>query len=269
MPPAQWIGAVEPALRSGRLPGAATWGAVALICLATLAGAWLARLNVRRVAAWLAAASAVMLVTAVTDILPDAWRDASEHGVPPWGVGAATVTGFAVVAYFTRGGCAHVHERRPAGDHAPGRHRRVRAVAGAALSGGMGTAAALSVHRAIEGATLALSASVVVVTALTVHSASEGLALAALLDMARRPLAPWLVVSCVSPGAGVAVAALEPLPDGAVALLLGGVAGVILRTALVGVNLAVRGHEGGLSRWQLTLAATAAVAIGTFMLFTH
>ncbi|MFC7641231.1 hypothetical protein ACFQX6_09770 [Streptosporangium lutulentum] len=93
--------------------------------------------------------------------------------------------------------------RDPAGrrPHAPGLHRRVREVVDAALFGGMGTAAALTLHRAIEGATLALTASVVVVIALMVHSAGEGLALAALLDMAKQRLAPWLVVSCVSPAA--------------------------------------------------------------------
>lgn len=273
MPLAHWAWAVpvlEPVLEGGRAPGSGTWIAVALVCLATLAGAWMARSNARHVAGWLAVASVVMLITAVTDMLPDAWHDAVEVGVPLWGLGLAVAVGFLVVTYFTRRVCGHGHEeRRAAGNHAPGRHRRVNEMVGAALYGGMGTAAALTVHRAIEGATLALSTSAVVVIALAVHSASEGLALTALLDMAKQSLTPWLVVSCASPGIGVLIATVGPPPKGAVPLLLGVVTGIMLRTALVGMRLAVRNQEGGLSRWQLTFAAVAAVTIGTFMMFAH
>lgn len=134
----------------------------------------------------------------------------------------------------------------------------------------MGTAAALTTHRAIEGATLALTASAVVIIALIVHSASEGLALAALLDMANQRLAPWLLVACVSPGVGVLVATISPLPGQSVPVLLGMVAGVLLRTAIVGMKLAAGKQESGrLSGKQLVVAATVAITVGLLLAMTH
>jgi zinc transporter ZupT len=204
MLPTYWTQAVGPVLERGEPPGGGAWIAVILVSASTLAGAWLARRESKRLAVWLAVASAVMMIIALTDLLPDAWQDAVETGVPLWVIGTAAAFGFLVITYFTRKGCACPSDsgRRPAGLHAPGRHRRLREAVSAALFGGMGTAAALTTHRAIEGATLALTASAVVIVALMVHSASEGLALAALLDMAGQRLAPWLVVACVSPAAG-------------------------------------------------------------------
>jgi hypothetical protein len=133
------------------------------------------------------------------------------------------------------------------------------------MFGGMGTAAALTTHRAIEGATLALTGSVVVVLALMVHSASEGLALAALLDMAKQRLGPWLVVSCVSPAVGVLVATISPLPEQIIPLLLGMVAGVLARIAVVGIKLAAAGQQGGLQRRHVVIALTAAIVLGTLL----
>ncbi|MDP9843067.1 zinc transporter ZupT [Streptosporangium lutulentum] len=273
MLPATGTQMLGPALE-GASPGAGAWVAVLLVSLSTLAGAWLARRNSTRVTMWLAIASAMMLITALADLLPDAWRDAAETGVPLWGVGLAIAFGFLVITYFTRKGCGHGHGQegsKPAGGrHAPGLHRRVREVVDAALFGGMGTAAALTLHRAIEGATLALTASVVVVIALMVHSAGEGLALAALLDMAKQRLAPWLVVSCVSPAAGVLIATIAPLPDQIVPILLGLVTGVLLRTAVVGLRLAAASQPGGrLSKRQLTVAACVAAVAGVLLVTTH
>ncbi|GAA4203944.1 hypothetical protein GCM10022252_62330 [Streptosporangium oxazolinicum] len=265
--------ALGPALE-GAAPGAGAWAAVLLVSLSTLAGAWLARRNSAKVTVWLTIASAMMLITALVDLLPDAWRDAGETGVPLWAVGLAIVFGFLVITYFTRKGCGHGHghagSRPTGGRHAPGLHRRVKEAVDAALFGGMGTAAALTLHRAIEGATLALTASAVVVIALMVHSAGEGLALAALLDMARQRLAPWLVVSCLSPATGILIATLAPLPGWLVPLLLGMVTGVLLRTAIVGLRLAAADQEGGrLSRRHLTIAAGVAVTGGALLIATH
>ncbi|SNT34220.1 Zinc transporter ZupT [Streptosporangium subroseum] len=260
-----------PALE-GAPPGTGAWAAVLLVSLSTLAGAWLARRNSTKVTVWLAIASAMMLITALADLLPDAWRDAAETGVPLWAVGLAIAFGFLVITYFTRKGCGHEHggSRRAAGRHAPGLHRRVKEAVDAALFGGMGTAAALTMHRAIEGATLALTASAVVVIALMVHSASEGLALAALLDMAGQRLAPWLLVSCASPAAGVLIATVAPLPAQIVPILLGMVTGVLLRTAVVGLRLAAAGQAGGrLSKRHLTVAASVAVIAGVLLVTTH
>ncbi|MER5624468.1 hypothetical protein ABT061_25890 [Streptosporangium sp. NPDC002544] len=263
--------ALGPALQ-GASPGAGAWVAVLLMSLSTLAGAWLARRNSAKVTVWLAIASAMMLITALVDLLPDAWRDAAETGVPLWAVGLSIVFGFLVITHFTRKGCGHGHggSRPVGGRHAPGLHRRVKEAVDAALFGGMGTAAALTLHRAIEGATLALTASAVVVIALMVHSAGEGLALAALLDMARQRLAPWLVVSCLSPAAGILIATIAPLPGQIVPLLLGMVTGVLLRTAIVGLRLAAAGQEGGrLSKRHLTVAAGVAVTGGALLIATH
>ncbi|WP_436762957.1 hypothetical protein [Streptosporangium sp. V21-05] len=270
---AEGASVLGPALE-GASPGTGAWAAVLLVSLSTLAGAWLARRDSARVTVWLAIASAMMLITALVDLLPDAWRDATETGVPLWAVGLAVVFGFLVITYFTRKGCGHGHghggSRAVGGRHAPGLHRRVKEAVDAALFGGMGTAAALTLHRAIEGATLALTASAVVVIALMVHSASEGLALAALLDMAGQRLAPWLVVSCLSPAAGILIATVAPLPGRAVPLLLGMVTGVLLRTAVVGLRLAAAGQEGGrLSRRQLAIAAGVAVTGGVLLVATH
>ncbi|GAA1018244.1 hypothetical protein GCM10009556_071160 [Acrocarpospora pleiomorpha] len=239
-----------------------------MITLSTLAGAWLARRKSRQVTALLAIASALMLVTALIDMLPDAWQGAAENSVPLWALGLAILFGFLVITYFTRKGCGHDHESsKPAGgEHRPGLHRRVKEVLSAAVFGGMGTAAALSVHRAVEGATLALTASAIVVIALMVHSTSEGLALTALLDMAKQRLTPWLTVSCVSPAVGVLIATVSPIPPQVEPILIGVVAGVLLRTAIVGMKLAAsRQKDGRLPRRHMVsaiaLAGTMAVLI--------
>ncbi|MEU7895157.1 hypothetical protein AB0B45_20135 [Nonomuraea sp. NPDC049152] len=244
-----------------------TWAAVLLVALSTLAGAWLARRKAQKITVWLAIASALMLITALIELLPDAWHEASETDTPLWLLGLATAFGFAVITYFTRKGCGHSHEsgsRR--GRHAPGLHRRVTQVVGAALFGGVGTAAALTVHRVVEGATLALAASAVVVAALMVHSASEGLALTALLDLGRQRLAPWLLASCLSPALGVVLATLAPLPPAIVPLLLGMITGILLRTAVVGLKLAGTAGGGRLSRRHVILTAVAVLATTVLLL---
>ncbi|GII58397.1 hypothetical protein Pth03_67860 [Planotetraspora thailandica] len=236
-----------------------------LVCISTVAGAWLARRHSGRVTAWLAVTSAMMLVTALADLLPDAWGDAVESGVPLWAVGLAVAFGFLVITHYSRKSCAcdPVPVRPRPADHAPGRHRPVREVVGAAAFGGMETATALTLHRAIEGATLALNASVIVVVALMVHSASEGLALAALLDVGGQRLIPWLIVACVSPAVGVVAATLSPLPGQVVSILLGMVTGVALRTAIAGMQ-----HAAGSRKWtfpskrHLDVAAAVVVTGG-------
>ncbi|MEV6867729.1 hypothetical protein AB0M44_42925 [Streptosporangium subroseum] len=268
MLPACWTQATRPVLEAGDSPGTGAWIAVILISVSTLAGAWLARRESTRLAVRLAIASAMMMIIALTDMLPDAWQDAVETGVPLWVVGIAVAFGFLVITYFTRKGCACPSDsgRSPVGLYAPGGHRRLKETVSAALFGGMGTAAALTTHRAIEGATLALTASTVVVIALMAHSASEGLALAALLDVAGQRLAPWLVVACVSPAVGVLVATFSPLPGQVVPVLLGMVTGVLLRTAIVGLKLAAGRQENGrLSRGQLVIATAAAITVGVLL----
>jgi zinc transporter ZupT len=241
------------------------------VSVSSLAGAWLARRNSARVVVWLAIASATMLVIAMTDLLPDAWREAAETGVPWWAIAVAVAVGFILITYFTRKGCGcGADSDKTVGRHAPGRHRRLRQAVDAALFSGMGTAAALTAHRAIEGATLALTASVVVVAALMVHSASEGLALAALLDMAGQRLMPWLVVACAAPAAGVVAATVHPVPAKVVPILLGMISGVLTRTAVVGLRLAASKQAGGrLSRRQVTIAGLGALTVGALIVVAH
>jgi zinc transporter ZupT len=259
-------------LEEGAAPGYGAWIAVILVSISSLAGAWLARRNSTRVVVWLAIASATMLVIAMTDLLPDAWREAVETGVPLWVIGIAAAIGFLVITYFTRKGCGCEADSGKGATrrHAPGRHRRLKEAVDTALFGGMGTAAALTLHRAIEGATLALTASVVVVLALMVHSASEGLALAALLDMAKQRLAPWLVVACAAPAAGVLAATIHPLPGKVVPVLLGMISGVLTRTAVVGLKLAASKQSNGrLSRRHVTIATLSAVTVGALIVVAH
>ncbi|MEO3868699.1 hypothetical protein ABGB18_07710 [Nonomuraea sp. B12E4] len=256
-----WIPAAGPA-PGGADAGIGVWLAVALIALFTLGGAWLARRTAARLTMWLTVSSAVMLVTVLTDLLPGAWQGAAGHGIPQWLVGASAAAGFLAIAVFTRDGGAPGHvPPAGAGRHAPGLHRRAAGAAGAAWFGGVGTAVALVVHRAIEGATLALAASVVVVVALAVHSASEGLAVAAMLGMARRRLWPWLAISCAGPALGVVIATVRPIPAHAVPILLGAVAGVLSRTALVGLRLAVGRGAGRLPRRHLVVAGMVAAMV--------
>ncbi|WP_283133288.1 hypothetical protein [Rhizohabitans arisaemae] len=268
MPVVNWT-QVAAAPTGWSVPGGA-WSATLLICLSTLAGAWLARRDSARVATWLAIASAIMLTVAVADLLPHAWMDAVEAGVPIWLVAIAAVTGFLVLSYFTRDGCGDENPGgRRVGEHAPGRHRRLRKVLGAALFGGAGTAIALTAHRAIEGATVALSLSVVMTIALVIHSAGEGLALTALLTVAKQRVSPWLATACLSPAVGALVATVAPIPAGAVPILLGVVGGVLLRTAMVGIKLAAHGERGGrLSRSQLAIAVVVAVTVGALLAST-
>jgi hypothetical protein len=269
MPPADWTRAVATVLHP---VSERTWTAVLLVGVSTVAGAWLARRNSGRLTAWLAITSALMLVTALVDLLPDAWSDAVASGVPLWAVGLAAAFGFLVITHYSRKSCAcDLESVRPrVAEHAPGRHRRVRDVVGAAVFGGMETAAALTLHRAIEGATLAVNASLVVVIALMVHSASEGLALAALLDVGGQRLTPWLVVACASPAVGVLAATLSPLPGQVVPILLGMVTGVALRTAIAGIQHAASRHERGfLSKRHLDAAAAIVVTGGVVLVAAH
>lgn len=253
-------------------PGDGALAAVALICGATVMGAWLANRYADRMGLWLSLASAMMMVTALTDIVPDVWHDAEESGLALWIPALAMAFGFLVITYFTRGSCGHGHGDDPRDDHRPaaGRHRLIKASATPAAFGGVGAAAALTMHRVIEGTTLALTPSAAVIAALAVHSASEGLALAALLRESRERVAPWLVISVAGPVAGIIAATVSPLPETLVPVLLAMVGGVLLRTAIVGVKLAAAKRRAGeLRDWHIVVAAVSATAFGALMLFAH
>ncbi|SDL93721.1 Zinc transporter ZupT [Nonomuraea maritima] len=241
-----------------------SWAAVALIVVSTIAGAWLARKNASKIGLWLSVASASMLVTVLTELLPEAWQEAVDTGTPLWAIALAGVFGYSVITYFTRRGCGHRHTGGGKGRrHAPGLHRRVKRAVNAAVFGGVGTASALIVHRMMEGTTLVLALSVVVVAALMVHSASEGLALTAMLELAGKPLAPWLTASCLSPAAGVLLAEILTLPPQSMPILLAVLAGVLLRTAVIGLQMAR--VDGGLRRRHLLPVAATALSVGALL----
>lgn len=247
-------------------------GAVALISAATVIGALVASRFSSRMGLWLSVASAMMLVTALTDIIPDVLHDAEEVGTPLWMPAVALVIGFVVVTYFTRQGCGHGHgdDDQHEDASATGRHREAKADSRSAGFGGVGAAAALTLHRAIEGATLALTPSLPVIGALFIHSASEGLALAALFQQTRRSMLPWLMISVAGPVVGVILASVSPLPEAAVPVLLALVGGVLLRTAMVGLGLVVaKRRTGELRIWHIAVSVAAAAALAALTLAAH
>jgi ZIP family zinc transporter len=197
-------------------PGAAALAGVTIIAIATLAGAWLGRRSRRLPRLSLAAATIMLLVVVFADLLPDIWSDLGDAGLPWWAAAGALGVGLLAADGLVRRGCA----------------------CGTGPHGGRATAAALGVHRAVEGAALAVAGSVAVIAALALHAASEGLALAVLLKgEQRRTTAALLGITCLSPAAGAAVLSEVALPAAAAPVLTSLVAGVLLRTALAACQL--------------------------------
>ncbi|MER7488054.1 hypothetical protein ABTY20_19520 [Streptomyces sp. NPDC126497] len=204
-----WGGAFSPGQYLALLP----------IAAGTLVGAWSGRRWSHRSTTLLGAASGALLAVAGADVVPHALHEAHEAGLSPWVVPMAVGTAFALAS--------------------AGRLLRRRCAPGRLPSAW--TAAALVLHRLVEGMTVALVASVPVVAALVVHSVSEGLALTAVLDArGRRPLTPWLVVVCLSPLVGGWITLAVPVPEWTHVVLLGAVAGVLLRGAGASLALARR-----------------------------
>ena len=195
---------------------AATLAGVTLIATATLAGAWLGRRSHRLPRLSLTCAAILLIIVVLADLLPDIWGDLSGAGLPWWPAAGALGVGFLATDGLLCRGCA----------------------CGTGPAGGRATAAALAVHRAIEGAALAVAGSVAVIAALVLHAASEGLALTALLKGERRcTAAALLAITCLSPAAGAAVLTQLPVPEAAATVLTSVVAGVLLRTALAAWQL--------------------------------
>jgi hypothetical protein len=253
-------------------PADGAWLAVALITVATLAGAWMATRSSDGMGVWLSLAAAMMMVIAVTDIFPDVVEDAAAQRLPLWIPAIAALVGFVVLSYVTHKGCPHGHDDN---SHdglgaSAGRHQVDSRAATPAVFGGAGAAVALSTHRLVEGATLALTPSVAVIAALFVHAASEGLAFAVLLRAAGTKLTPWLLLSAAGPAFGVVIATISPLPAAAIPVLMAMVGGVLLKTALVGIKLAfAKRRSGELRSAHIATAVTAAIALGVLTNLTH
>jgi zinc transporter ZupT len=214
-----------PALLSG-----VTLGGTGLIAVATVAGAAMAfRRPARRQISFAAAAGALLIIAGL-HLLPDAWAGAGEARNWQPSVPLAALGGFIAAGLAGRAGCG-------CREHASG----------------AGTAAALAVHRFLEGSALALAGSPAIALALAVHAFGEGLATGAFLGLQPRRLAPWLAVMCASPVIGAVVAGAFPTPAAAEPLLLALAAGVIAQAAWVSLRAAF--PRGRVSQLPLTQAA--------------
>jgi ZIP family zinc transporter len=227
----------------GFTPGA--YLGLLLIILGTLVGAWSVRHWPRHGVVLLPAACGVLLAMAVVDLLPHALDEARKTGLPMWAVPAMVVGGCVVVP-----ACGTLLARCDRGR----RH-------------GVGTAAALVLHRVIEGMAVVLFPSLPVVAALVAHSAGEGLALTALLEAeGRRRLAPWLALACAGPLLGGLATEVARLPETTHALLVAAVAGVLLRGAAAAAALVRRRHlatqqDGPLAVLALGAALTVTTVV--------
>lgn len=212
-------------------------GGLALVALATLAGAWLAGSRGGRRQVWFGAAAGALLVIAVVHLLPDAWSSAQAAGVPVWLVPLAAVAAFAATIVISHAGCACEADE----EHASG----------------TGAATALAIHRFLEGAALALTGPVTAV-ALGVHAFGEGMAVGALLRGRRRLLAAWLALMCLGPVLGAV--AVNAIPALAVAepFLLALAAGVLGQAAWISLRAA---FPRQLSSRRLSAAPTLALVV--------
>ncbi len=223
---------------------------VALIAGATLAGAWLSARTRRLPSAALRITAALLLAVVLADLMPDILRDLPGSGLPWWGAAVTAAAGFAMAGLVARFGCACApgppapESPAPQGRSSAGGPAWPPGPAMAGTGAGWGAAAALAVHRALEGAAVTLSGSAAVIAVLVVHAAAEGFALAALLRAGRRRLLPLLIVACLSPAAGALVLTSVPVPAGVSVLLTCVVAGVLARTALTAWRAARPGSAG-------------------------
>jgi ZIP family zinc transporter len=231
------------ALAGAHLPGRLVVAGTVLMAVATVLGAWLARRGPGRHEVWLGAAGGALLVIAGLHLLPDAWSAARAARIWAPTVPAAALASFVLAGLVARKGCAC----GSGGHHADG----------------AGAAAALAVHRFLEGSALALAASVIVAAALAVHALADGLAVGALLDcQPRRRVAGWLAVMCLSPAAGAVAASAYPVPAAAGPVLLALAAGVLGQAARMSLSAATGQAPAGRGRaplWRLAPGTAAAV----------
>lgn len=222
------------------------WLGIGMIAIATLTGARLGRRTPSASSIPLAAACGALIAVVVADLGPDVWGDVRGFGLPWWPVGLAGAVGFVGAGLLMRRGCPC--EPGPAG--------------------GIGTAAALGVHRALEGSALAVAMSAPLVLALVIHAASEGFALTALLDAERgHRAAGWLVLACVAPAFGLIVVGSIGLPASSKPVITSLVAGVLARTAWSAYRIAEARGPRFVTR--SATAVSAGVLATVLTLLTH
>jgi zinc transporter ZupT len=232
------VAAHGPATLSGLVPVGA-----GLIAVATVAGAWLACRRRGDKEIWCAAAAGALLVIAGLHLLPDAWGGAYAVRIWPPLVPIAAMGAFTAAGVAARTGCAC----RPHTEQASG----------------AGAAAALALHRFLEGSAVALAASAAVAVALAVHAFAEGLAVGALLGAQPRRVAVWLAAMSVSPILGAVAAGALPVPQAAEPVLLALAAGVIAQAAWVSLRAAFHGVRTSRLEFSHTAATVAAAAVIT------
>jgi zinc transporter ZupT len=232
------VAAHGPATLSGLVPVGA-----GLIAVATVAGAWLACRRRGDKEIWCAAAAGALLVIAGLHLLPDAWGGAYAVRIWPPLVPMAAMGAFTAAGLAARTGCGC----RPHTEQA----------------GGAGTAAALAIHRFLEGSAAALAASAAVAVALAVHAFAEGLAVGALLGARPRRVAGWLAAMSISPILGAVAAGAFPVPQATEPVLLALAAGVIAQAAWVSLRAAFHGLCTSRLEFSHTAAAVAIAAVIT------
>src|SRR5689334_17271521 len=87
------------------MPSGAALAGTALVAVATVAGAWLARRGPGQRQLWFATAAGALLVIAGLHLLPDAWAAARAAGIWPLLVPVAAIAGFAGAGLAARAGC--------------------------------------------------------------------------------------------------------------------------------------------------------------------
>lgn len=226
-----------PAMLSGR-----TLAGPGLIAAATVAGALLARRGGHR-EIWFAAAAGALFAIAGSHLFPDAWAGARTARVWPPLAPIAAIGAFTVAGVAVRAGC--------------------RCREHAEQSSGAGAAAALAVHRFLEGSAVALTGSATVALALAVHAFGEGLATGALLGAQPRRMAGWLAAMSISPLIGAAVADAFSVPEAAEPVLVALAAGVIAQAAWVSLRAAFDGLRTSRLLPLYPAAATAMAVVVT------
>ena len=217
---------------------------IGLVAAATVTGAWLARRRPGQRQMWFAAAAGALLIVAGLHLLPDAWTTARAAGIWPLLVPVAVAGGFAVAGLATRAGCGCREHQEQAS--------------------GAATAAALTVHRFLEGAAVALAGSAAVALALAAHAFGEGLATGALLGgQPRHRVAGWLALMCLSPVIGAAVTDAFSIPAAAEPVLLALATGVLAQAARVSLRAAFRGLRPARLLLSRPAAATTMAAMVT------
>jgi zinc transporter ZupT len=243
------VGAIQPgtwAHTPAVLPGPVLAGA-GLIAAATLAGAWLARRRPGQREIWFAAAAGALLIIAGLHLLPDAWAGARAARIWPGLVPIAAAGAFTAAGLAARAGCGCQEHN----EHASG----------------AGTAAALAIHRFLEGSAIALAGPVVAV-ALAVHALGEGMATGALLGAQPRRLAGALAAMSVSPLIGAGAAGAFGVPAAAEPVLLALTAGIIAQAARVSLRAAFHGLRDSRLLLSHTAATTLAAIITVLAVYT-